>query len=81
MNGGGIPISTSTTVRVLGVDPGSRSTGYACTLMGAGTRTQGVIICDQPRTLDFPVRGARYIETAPGHVTDDVLSRMAPLVT
>ena len=59
----------------------ARGTGYTCTLMGAGTRTQGVIICDQPRTLDFSVRGARYVETVPEYVTDDVLSRMAPLVT
>ncbi|MBI2317428.1 MAG: type II toxin-antitoxin system PemK/MazF family toxin [Betaproteobacteria bacterium] len=59
----------------------ARSTGYACTLMGAGTRTQGVIICDQPRTLDLSARGARYVETVPHNVTDDVLSRIAPLVT
>ncbi len=59
----------------------ARGTGYTCTLMGAGTRTQGVIICDQPRTLDFTVRGARYVETVPEYVTDDVLSRLAPLVT
>ena len=59
----------------------ARSTGYACTLMGAGTRTQGVVICDQPRTLDLSARGARYVETVPDYVTDDVLSRLAPLVT
>ena len=59
----------------------ARSMGFACTLMGAGTKTQGVIICDQPRTIDFMVRGARYVETAPDYVTDDVLGRVAPLVT
>ena len=55
--------------------------GFACTLMGAGTKTQGVVICDQPRTIDFMVSGARYVETAPDYVTDDVLGRVAPLVT
>ena len=59
----------------------ARSTGFACTMMGAGTQTQGVVICDQPRTLDFHVRAARFVETAPDAVTLDVLSRLAPLVT
>ncbi len=59
----------------------ARSTGFACTLMGAGTRTQGVVICDQPRTLDFSARGARFVEAVPGSVTDDVLGRLAPLVS
>lgn len=59
----------------------ARSTGFASTLMGSGTQTQGVVICDQPRTLDFSVRNARFIETAPAPAIDDVLSRLAPLVT
>jgi mRNA-degrading endonuclease toxin of MazEF toxin-antitoxin module len=59
----------------------ARSTGYAGTLMGSGTQTQGVIICDQPRTLDFGVRNARYVERAPTAIIDDILGRMAPLVT
>jgi len=59
----------------------ARSTGFACTLMGAGTQTQGVVICDQPRTLDFSARGARFVETVPAYVMEDVLSRLAPLVT
>lgn len=59
----------------------ARSTGFACTLMGAGTQTQGVVICDQPRTLDFSARSARFVETVPSYVVEDVLSRLAPLVT
>ena len=58
----------------------ARSAGYASTLMGAGLNTQGVVICDQPRTIDFAVRGARYVESVPAHVVDDVMSRIAPLV-
>ena len=50
-------------------------------MMGSGTQTQGVVICDQPRTLDFSVRSAHLVETAPVAVIDDVLSRLAPLVT
>lgn len=59
----------------------ARSTGFACTLMGAGTRIQGVIVCDQPRTLDFTSRGARYAEIAPQQVIEEVLSRLGVLVT
>ena len=59
----------------------ARSTGFACTLMGSGTETQGVVVCDQPRTLDFGVRNARLVERAPAAVVDDVLSRLAPLIT
>jgi mRNA-degrading endonuclease toxin of MazEF toxin-antitoxin module len=59
----------------------ARSAGFACTLMGAGTQTQGVVICDQPRTLDFSVRGSRFVEVTPGFVIEDILSRLAPLVT
>lgn len=59
----------------------ARSTGFAATLMGAGTQTQGVVICDQPRTLDFSVRAARFVEAVPAAIVDDVLGRIAPLVT
>ena len=59
----------------------ARSTGFACTLTGAGLHTQGVIICDQPRAVDFAVRNARYVEPAPDYIIVDVLSRIAPLVT
>ena len=30
----------------------SRETGFSVTLMGAGTRTQGIVLCDQTRTVD-----------------------------
>lgn len=59
----------------------ARSAGFACTLMGAGTRTQGVVICDQPRTLDFSARGSRFVEVAPDFVVEDIFGRLAPLVT
>ncbi len=58
----------------------ARSTGFACTLMGAGLQTQGVVICNQPRTVDFQARGAQYMEQCPHYIIDDVLARLAPLV-
>ena len=59
----------------------SRSEGFASTLTGTGSRTQGVVICDQPRTLDFAARGARFVEALPDQAVIDALQRLAPLVT
>jgi len=57
----------------------SRMAGFAVSLMGAGTRTTGVVRCDQPRAIDLRARGARKIESVPSAVIDEVLSRIAPI--
>ena len=57
----------------------ARTAGFAVSLMGAGTRTTGVVRCDQPRALDFRARGAKRLETAPGHIIDEVLSKVGAL--
>lgn len=59
----------------------SRNTGFASTLMGTGSRTQGVVTCDQPRALDFAARNARFVESLPDRTVVDVLQRLAPLVS
>ncbi len=59
----------------------ARNQGFAVTLMGAGTRTQGVIICNQPRAVALRARGAKRIETAPDVIVDEVLIRIAPWAT
>jgi mRNA interferase ChpB len=56
----------------------ARTAGFAVSLMGAGTRT-GVVRCDQPRALDLRARGAKRLETAPGHIIDEVLSKVGAL--
>lgn len=68
-----LPISTGVTL--------ARNRGFAVTLMGAGTRTTGVIICNQPRTVALRERGGKRIESVPAVVTNEVLLRIAPLVT
>jgi len=68
-----LPVSTGITL--------ARSQGFAVTLMGAGTRTTGVIICNQPRTVALRERGAKRIETVPDFIVEEVLLRIAPLVT
>jgi mRNA interferase ChpB len=59
----------------------ARGTGFCVTLMGSGLQTQGVIICNQPRTVAVRERGGRLIESVPDYLIDEVLSRIAPLVT
>jgi len=47
--------------------------------MSAGTRTTGVIRCDQPRTVDLIARGARRLESVPTAILNEVLAVLAPL--
>jgi len=55
----------------------ARMTGFAVPLDGTGTRTTGVVRCDQPRALDLGARKARRLESIPDAVMDDVLARLA----
>ena len=44
-----------------------------------GTRTTGVVRCDQPRVLDLQDRGGRLVETVPDDIMFEVLARVATL--
>lgn len=57
----------------------ARVRGFTVSLTGAGTRTAGVIRCDQPRALDLDARGGRKLESVPAEVIEEVLAKLAPL--
>ncbi len=57
----------------------ARTAGFAVPLTGAGTKTTGVVLCDQPRTLDLGARRGRKLENIPGRVMDEVLARISPI--
>jgi mRNA interferase ChpB len=57
----------------------ARTAGFAVSLMGAGTRTTGIVRCDQPRALDVRARGGRRLESVPTPIVDEVLSKIVPL--
>jgi mRNA interferase ChpB len=59
----------------------ARSSGFAVSLTGSGMQTQGVIICNQPRTVALKERNGKRIEQSPDFIVDEVLARIAPLVT
>ena len=58
----------------------SRETGFSVTLMGAGTRTQGIVLCDQTRTVDARARSYRRIEKAPAHVVEESLDAVRAIL-
>ena len=59
----------------------ARTAGFAVSLTEAGTKTTGVIRCDQPRTLDLHARGAHKLETVPDTIMNEVLAKLAPLLS
>ena len=58
----------------------ARRRGFAVSLDDAGTRTTGVIRCDQPRALDLAARNGKRLETVPDQIMDEVLARVAAIL-
>ena len=58
----------------------ARYAGFAVPLMNTGTQTQGVVMCNQSRTIDYMARGAKFIEDVPDYVIDDVMARFQTLL-
>lgn len=54
----------------------ARTAGFTVSLEGAGTKTLGVIRCDQPRTIDMAARNGKRLERIPDAVVNDVLARL-----
>ena len=54
----------------------ARRQGFAVSLEKAGTRTHGVIRCDQPRTLDLAARQWGRPEAVPTTIVAEVLARL-----
>ena len=57
----------------------SRYAGFAVTLMGTGSSTQGVVMCNQPRTIDVAARGGRFVEDVNDDMLEEVLARLRPI--
>ena len=58
----------------------SRNAGFTVSLSGAGTKVQGVVLCNQPSVLDLKERGGRFSERVPDFIMDEVLARLATLI-
>jgi mRNA-degrading endonuclease toxin of MazEF toxin-antitoxin module len=57
----------------------ARAAGFAVPLTGAGTKTTGIIRCDQPRALDLAARGGKKLESIPDAIVGEVLARIVPI--
>jgi mRNA interferase ChpB len=57
----------------------ARTAGFAVSLDGSGTRTTGIVRCDQPRALDLKARDGKCLERVPPAVVDEVLAKLAPI--
>ena len=57
----------------------ARTAGFAVSLTGCGTKTLGVVRCDQPRAMDLASRNARKLESVPPAIMEEVLARLSPI--
>jgi mRNA-degrading endonuclease toxin of MazEF toxin-antitoxin module len=58
----------------------ARTAGFAVSLDGAGTKTTGVVRCDQPRALDLGARNGKKLEEVSDTIMHEVLARLAPIL-
>lgn len=55
-----------------------RGHGFEVTLNGA--KTEGVVLCQQIKTIGYGFRGIRFIESAPVEVLNEALAKVGVLV-
>lgn len=55
----------------------ARRIGFAVPL--TGTKTTGVVRCDQPCVLDLNARSGRKIESLPASILDEILAKTATI--
>jgi len=58
----------------------AREHGFAVSLSGFGSRTHGVVLCHQVRTLDYKERRGRYVESLADDLVQEVLARVRTLL-
>lgn len=59
----------------------ARVRGFTVPLEGTGLATTGYVLCNQVRALDIGARNGQLLETAPQHVVDEVLAKLATLIS
>ena len=59
----------------------ARTAGFTVSLEEAGTKTTGVIRCDQPRTIDMAARKGKRLERIPDAVVNEVLARLDAMLS
>jgi mRNA interferase ChpB len=57
----------------------ARTIGFAVSLSGAGTRTTGIVRCDQPRAIGLQARNGQKLERLRADVVNEVLAKLTTL--
>lgn len=58
----------------------ARGQAWTVPLAGAGLTTDGVVLCNQVRTVDWRGRRAQFVEAVPAEMVGEVLARVATLI-
>ena len=58
----------------------ARGKAWTVPLSGLGLATDGVVLCNQLKTLDWQVRRGAFIEAVPADLVADVIARVAVLL-
>ena len=58
----------------------ARGQAWTAPLSGVGLATDGVVLCNQVRTVDWKARRAQFIEAVATELIADVLARVATLI-
>ena len=58
----------------------SRVRGHGFEVKLLDTKTQGVVLCQQVKTIDYVSRGADFIEKIPQSLLNDVLAKVRAIV-
>lgn len=58
----------------------AKMAGFAVSLDKAGTKTKGIIRCDQPRAVDIESRNGRKLESVSTQIINEVLARLSTLL-
>ena len=57
----------------------ARAQQWVVSLIGTGTQTQGVVLCNQARMIDWQARKMQIIETTPTYIADEVIGRLTTI--
>lgn len=63
-----------------GAAAAARTYGTVVSLTGAGTDTQGAVHCHQLKSLDWQQRKAKFKESVPPYLMDEVLARTEAII-
>jgi len=58
----------------------ARYAGFAVTLMGSGSTTQGVVLVNMVCSVDLHARGAKFIEKVGSNIVDEVVAKLVSIV-